>query len=394
LHAGAVVVGHAFGLAPPLSPSHGTHLPIAEHTGLFGLVQFAEVLHSMHVLDGTSQNGVGAEQVVSSMQGTQTPALQRGVGALHCASVVQAALQMWLWQNGFSGSWQSPGTLHSTQTLSVVSQTGLPGMSAHAEESLALHCSQVPGPVGDGTHAGFAAVGHFEVAPELKLPLHCTHCLLVQTGVAAGHVALVRQFTQTPCDGGMSDPTSQTVLSGLVQSTPTPGVFESQSTHFPALRPVRRQAGSAAVQGNLFAGPGGEPKSPEQPTQTLFVVSQVPLLPVHAVVLVALHWTHALFTQAGSAAVGHAPGTPLPKSPVHEVQPWLMQTGRPAGQSADVLHGWQATVGSPAPGAGQLSPPLIFEPRHWQGLKLVRLPHGSPGTRCVHVPSTRPVTLP
>jgi hypothetical protein len=118
------------------------------------------------------------------------------------------------------------------------------------------------------------------------------------------------------------------------------------------------------------------------------------LLPVHAVAFVALHWTHAPFTQAGSAAVGHAPATPLPKSPVHDVQPPAMQTGRPVGQSAEVLHGWQATVGSPAPGAGQLPPPLILEPRHWQGLKLVRLPQASPGFRCVHTPSTRPVTLP
>jgi hypothetical protein len=256
-----------------LSASHATQLPaeapVVAHTGLFGsAVQSAEVLHPTQVVLGTSQNGVGAEQVVLSMHCTHALFLQTGwSGSWQSALVVQLGVHTCPAQFGLAGSWQSLGTLHSTHALSIVSQTGLPGMRAHAEESLALHCSHVPGPFGDGTQAGFVAVGHFEVAAELKLPLHCTHCLFVQTGVAAGQVSLVRQFTQTPCVGGTFVPMSQIVFAGFVQLTGTPGTFESQSTHAPAFAPVSRQAGSAAVHGNLFVGPGGEPKSPEQPTQ-------------------------------------------------------------------------------------------------------------------------------
>jgi hypothetical protein len=110
------------------------------------------------------------------------------------------------------------------------------------------------------------------------------------------------------------------------------------------------------------------------------------LLPVHAVVLVALHWTQALSTQAGAAAVGHAFCAPLPKSPVQEVHPPLTQTGRPAGQSEDVLHAWQATSRVPS-GALHWPPWLTTPPFHSHGLKLVSAPHGLVSSSCMHVPS-------
>jgi hypothetical protein len=257
LHAGNVVDGHALALALPLSPSHPTQVPTSEQTGFVGsFVQFAEVRHSTHVDDATSQNGVAAGHVVSSMHATQKPLLQTGVGELHCVLSVHCAAQTWLLQNGFVGSVQSVAAvagLHSTQTLFVVSQTGLPGMAAHAVASLALHCSHVPGPVGEGTQAGSVVVGHAEVAPELWLPLHCTHVLLVQTGLAAGHVLLLRQFTHTFVL------VSQTVLVGSFVHATVP-------LHSPHA-PLGRHAGFADVHGNLFVGLDSEPKSPVQPTQ-------------------------------------------------------------------------------------------------------------------------------
>jgi hypothetical protein len=49
---------------------------------------------------------------------------------------------------------------------------------------------------------------------------------------------------------------------------------------------------------------------------------------------------------------------------------------------------------APLGGLGQLLPPLMVVPRHVHGLTVVRLPQASPGFSCVHVPSTRPATLP
>lgn len=280
-------------------------------------------------------------------------------------------------QNGLA-TLHSAGVLHSTHTLFVTSHTGLPGICAQRVRSLALHSSHVPGPFGEGTQAGLVVVGHFELAAELLLPLHRTHCLLVHTGAFEGQVALVVQLTQTPCVGGTFAPRSQTVFVGsFVQMTGTSGSFELHSTHAPALAPALRQAGFADVQGNLLVGPGGEPKLPVQSTHLFKSVSHEPLLPVHAEALLWLHSRHAPFTHAGSAALGHAVGLATPKSAVHAVQPFAMHTGRPDGQSTDVAHGWQASVCS-FPGAGQLPPLLMFEPRHEHGLKLTRLPHGLP----------------
>ncbi len=250
---------------------------------------------------------------------------------MHCPSFRQLDVQTWLLQNGVSGvPAQSAPTLHCTHALVVTSQTGLPGTRAHADVSLALHCSQVPGPAW-GTHAGFAAVGHFEVAAELKLPLHAVHVLLVQTGAADGHVALVTQFTHTFVAR------SQTVLVGsFVQVTGTVGSFELHSAH----APLGRHAGKASLQGNLLVALTAEPKLPVQPTHLLVVVSHEPLVPVQAEELPSVHSRHAPLTQAGSAAVGQAVGLGLPglKSPVQEVQPLAMQTGRPAGHWAEVAH--------------------------------------------------------
>jgi hypothetical protein len=108
-----------------------------------------------------------------------------------------------------------------------------------------------------------------------------------------------------------------------------------------------------------------------------------------------VHSRHAPATHAGIAAVGHEVGFVLPtlKSTVQAVQPLLMHTGKPLGQSADVAQAWQANVSS-LPGDGQFPPPLIVEPRQAHGLNETRLPHGSFVLRGVHVPSTRPVTLP
>lgn len=330
--AGSAVVGHAFWLEPPLSPSQGTHECVAEHTGLSGFVQLADVRHSMHWLIVVSQNGfVGSLQSGSLRQPTHTPFLQTGVVPPQSPFVVQSAAQTWLLQFGVSGVLaQSAFTLHCTHTLLVVSQTGLPGMRAHAVESLALHCSHVPGPVGEGTQAGSVVVGQAEVAPELWLPLHFTHCLFVQTGVEPGQVELSRQFTQTWFG------TSHFVLFGSLLHCAS----VEQSTHWP----LGRQDGFAAVHGNLFVGPGSEPKSPEHPTHLFVSMSHEPLfgMRAHAVELVALHSRHAPSTQAGLAWVGHASGLPEPKSPTHEVQPLLMHTGRPCGQSAEVLQAWQA----------------------------------------------------
>jgi hypothetical protein len=255
LHAGKVVDGHALVLALPLSPLHGTQAPVLEQTGFNGFVQFAAVRHSTQLLDASQMGvaGVLAAQVASSVHATQKPLLQTGVGELHCVLSVHCAVQTWLLQNGFDASWQSPPPLHSTQTSFVVSQTGLPAMAAHAVASLALHCWQVPGPVGEGTHAGSVVVGHAEVAPELWLPLHCTQVLLVQTGLEAGQVLLLRQFTQTLV------PVSQTVLVGSL-------VHATVALHSPHA-PVARHAGFAEVHGNLFVGEDSEPKSPVQPTQ-------------------------------------------------------------------------------------------------------------------------------
>lgn len=328
----------------------------------------------------TSQNGVGAAHVVSSMQPTHTPFLQRGVLPPHCPSSTHAEVQTWLLQNGLPGTAaQSGAALHWTQTLLVVSQTGLPGMAAHAVTSLALHCSHVPGPEGDGTQAGSVVVGHAELAPEPWFPLHCVHCLFVHTGFAAGHVVLTRQLTQ------VFTARSQTVFVGSLVHATVP----LHSAH----APLGRQAGFAFVQGNSLVGPGGEPKSPEQPTQRFRSTSQEPLLPVQAVALVWLHSTQAPATQAGLPAVGQADGPPVPKSPVQAVHPFAMQTGRPLGQSAEVVHGSHANVCS-LPGAGQFPPPLMSDPRHAQGLNVTRLPQGFVGTSALQCPSTRPGTTP
>jgi hypothetical protein len=250
LQAGKVVDGHALGLALPLSPSHPTQLPVLEHTGLVAsFVQFAALRHSTQLLEA-SQIGVAGEfarQVASSVHATQKPLLQTGVGALHWLLSVHCAVQTWLLQNGFSGSVQSAAwvaALHSTHLWSVVSQTGFPGMFAHAVASVALHSRQLP-----ETQAGSVVVGQAEVAPDPWSPLHATHCLFVQTGAVAGQVLLSTQLTHT-------------LLSQMV----LPGVRSLEHATVPlhwAQAPVPRHAGSAAVHGNLDA----EPKSPVQPTQ-------------------------------------------------------------------------------------------------------------------------------
>jgi hypothetical protein len=303
-------------------------------------VHWVKLRHSTQVLDAVSQKGVAPLHVVSSVHATQRPFLHRGAAPPHWVSSTQLEVQRWLLQNGLPGTpLQSGPVLHSTQMLLTTSQTGLPGIAAQRVVSLALHSSQVPGPEGEGTHAGLVVVGQRDVAPELLLPLHRVQTLLVQTGVFEGQVALSRQLTQTPSVGGTFAPRSQTVFVGSrVQITGTAGSFELHSTQAPAFAPAVRQAGFAAVQGNLFAGPGVDPKLPLQPTQVLRSTSQEPRLPVQAVALLWLHSRHAPFTHAGLAAVGQALGLATPKSAVHAVQPLAMQTGSPEGQSADVAH--------------------------------------------------------
>jgi hypothetical protein len=234
------------------------------------------------------------------------------VGAEHWASLKHVALQVWLatLQNGLPGTAvQSRSSSHWTHVLVGTSQTGV-AVALHAALSVTLHCLHWP-----ATHAGLVASKHAALWPEPRSPLHAVHVSLTQIGSVAGQFAFVRQLTQ------WFVPVSQK------------GVAPVHAVVSPVLHcthaPVPRHAGSAAV---LHACDAPEPKSPLQPTHVSVVVSQLPVLPVHAVVLqfgdvaVEQHWTQPPSKQIGkpagqSAFVEHGP------------QPWLMQTGRPGGHS-------------------------------------------------------------
>lgn len=250
LQAGAAAVGHAFVALVPLSPSHFTHVPEPVlQTGLSGAVHCELVRQPTHTFFAVSQNGVAPPHVELSTHWTQRPALHFVAdGEVHCESLKHVDVHTWALQKGFATG-QSVPALHSTQRWFVVSQAGLPGMSAHAVSFDALHCSHVPGPF-VGTHAGSVAVGHFALAVEPKSPLHGLHVSLAHTGVADGQVELDVQFTHTLVAR------SQTVLFGsVVHVTGTPVVFELHSAH----APLGRQAGFACEHGNWFDGPGVEP---------------------------------------------------------------------------------------------------------------------------------------
>jgi hypothetical protein len=77
--------------------------------------------------------------------------------------------------------------------------------------------------------------------------------------------------------------------------------FDGLETHWLELvhsthAPDDEHAGFAAVHGNGVA----DPKSPLHPTQVLVAALQAGRVPVHAAALVAVHWTHAPLTHAGS----------------------------------------------------------------------------------------------
>lgn len=254
-------------------------------------------------------------------------------------------------QNGFPGTslhWGS--VLHSTHCgvrppPAVVSQTHLwvvLGVVGHAVVSLALHTSHVPGPIGEGTHAGLVVVGHREVAPALPLlPLHFTHVLFVHTGLDDGqlllsvhgtHVFVVRSQTGRVGSEHVTPPATP-AGSGAKDAG-----FALHSTHLPAFGSgATKHAGSAAVHGK--APP--VPALPVQPTHVCWVGSHDPLLMLaptpHADEFVALHSKQPLSMHAGWSAVGHrVSGTgagSVPLSAVQAVQdPGVpAQIGRPSG---------------------------------------------------------------
>lgn len=97
--------------------------------------------------------------------------------------------------------------------------------------------------------------------------------------------------------------------------------------------PVERQIGVAVLQRKSGLGVGREPLSPLQPWHVFVVVLQEPVLPVHAVVFDASHWTHPPSLHTGKPALGQAVAPPEPKLPEHGPQPpSAVQIGRPGGQ--------------------------------------------------------------
>jgi hypothetical protein len=93
LQAGAVVVGHAFVAAVPLSPSQATHAPASLQTGLSAAVHCALFRQPTHMFVATSQNGVAPPHWALSMQGTQRPFLHLGVAPPHWVSSTQLEVQ-------------------------------------------------------------------------------------------------------------------------------------------------------------------------------------------------------------------------------------------------------------------------------------------------------------
>jgi hypothetical protein len=210
--------------------------------------------------------------------------------------------------------------------------------------ALLVHCTQ--------TSVVVLQTGVPPLHAAASVPLHCTHWPPTHAGsVVVGHGEAVAeplspvQATQTSpvhtgaVDGHCVESVQDTHLSLPVSQTGVAPVHAvvfvvSHCTHAPALGPVVKHAGSAAGHGNDDA----TPKSLVQPTQKFVLGSHEPVVPVHADELPAVHCTHAPPRHTGKPAVGHAFVAPELKSPLHGPQPLLMHDGSPGGQSSDVAH--------------------------------------------------------
>lgn len=93
------------------------------------------------------------------------------------------------------------------------------------------------------------------------------------------------------------------VLHTAVGATQALVLVALHCTHAPAFAPAVTQTGVVALHSN---GVVGGPKSPSQPLQVLVVGSQEPVAPVHAPVCVASHWTQPPSLQTGKPASGQA----------------------------------------------------------------------------------------
>lgn len=117
-------------------------------------------------------------QSASPPHATQTPATQCAVGALHWPSPAQVLVHVPLAtsQKGVAPTHAVEfAAVHWTHLCWAVSQTAV--LPVHAVESVSLHFTQSP-----PTHAGFVVVGHADVAPDVRSPLHATQTFPVQTG--------------------------------------------------------------------------------------------------------------------------------------------------------------------------------------------------------------------
>jgi hypothetical protein len=154
-HAGFVVVGHASPAPEPLSPLHGTHLPVSQ-TGV--VPEHCELLlQATHWFVVVLQNGVAPPQSPSPKHCTHcmVASLQRGVGTEQFASVAHPAVHVLLTGSQMpSGPKQSGLVRHWTHRFVDVLHTG--SAAGQAVWFVALHSTHAP----DAMHAGSAALVH------------------------------------------------------------------------------------------------------------------------------------------------------------------------------------------------------------------------------------------